>query len=94
MTYEFDIKIQKLNAEMTDDEYGEEAAEALDALRIRLRNRYKWISKMYQSGRTGGWWVIEDKTGGATKAKLVRIIGVVEDAKKAFIKHCERDYPR
>ncbi len=92
--YEFNIKLPPFDADMTDDDFEAEAKAAIGYLKTKLRDRYSWIGAMGQTGRSGGWLFIQDRTGGATKAKLRKIIETVTAAKKSFIKQMERLYPR
>lgn len=91
--YEFDIKMPKLHVDMTHDEFDAEAQDALIDLAYTLKGRYPWARHWYQTGRSGGWFAFVDEDGDATKAKLQVLIGIVEKAKKKFIKHLERTYP-
>ena len=92
--YEFDIKLPVFNADMTDAEFDLEARIAIRQFKEKLTDKYSWIGRVGQTGRSGGWLLIKDEQGKATKAKLQTIINMVTAAKKAFVKRLERDYPR
>ncbi len=91
--YEFDIKMPKLNVDMTNAEYENEAHDEIQWFKGELKTRYKWIGRIEQTGRSGGWLMVQDVKGGATKAKLQAIIRMVESAMKRFIKRLEEEYP-
>jgi hypothetical protein len=92
--YEFNIKLPPFKANMSEEDFEAEAKAALAYLKSKLRERYSWIGAMGQTGRSGGWFFIQDRTGGATKAKLRKIIEIVTSEKRAFVKQMERLYPR
>jgi len=92
--YEFNIKLPPFDAEITNDDFEAEVKAAIGYLKYKFRSRYSWIGAMGQTGRSGGWLFIQDRTGGATKAKLGKIIDIITAEKKSFIKRMERLYPR
>lgn len=91
--YEFDIKMPKIRANITENEFEDEAEKALDILADDLRARYTWIGQICRAGRSGGWLSVEDKKGLATREKLRNMIEMVTKAKRAFIAHIEKEYP-
>jgi hypothetical protein len=92
--YEFEIKLQKIyHVDMTNDELDMESQDSLDDFKRMLKARYKWITDIYQTGRSGGWLAIKDGKGGATKAKLKTIAKLVDQAQAAFIKDLQHRYP-
>lgn len=92
--YEFEIKLQKIShVDMTNEELEFESRDALEDFSRELKKRYKWIGEIYQTGRSGGWLAVEDKKGGATKAKIKTIIGLVDKAQADFVKYLQAEYP-
>ncbi len=91
--YEFDIKMPKLNVDMTNAEFDRESDDALNDLAGYIKAKHKWIGRIHRAGRSGGWMSVEDKKGGATEAKLKKIIKDVELEKRAFGRRLEREYP-
>ena len=92
--YEFEIKIQKIyHVDMTDAELDMESQDSIEDFKRMLRARYKWITDIYQTGRSGGWLAIKDGKGGATVAKLKTIAKLVDKAQEDFVKYLQRTYP-
>lgn len=92
--YEFEIKIQKIyHVDMTDAELEMESRDSIEDFERMLKARYKWITKIYQTGRSGGWLAIVDGKGGATPAKLKTIAKLVDQAQAAFVKDLQHRYP-
>jgi len=91
--YEFDIKMPPLHVEMTDEEFTNEADQALDVLAQELRRRYTWIGRVGRAGRSGGWLAVEDTRGLATFAKLNNVTDMVAKAKSDFVDYIETYYP-
>ncbi len=91
--YEFEIKIQKLHdVDMTDEELERESQTAIRDFARELKNRYSWIGKIYQTGRSGGWLAVQDIDGGGTWSKIQAIIRLVDKAQEKFVKYIEKKY--
>lgn len=92
--YEFEIKLQKISGvDMTNDDLMMESEDSIDDFKRMLKSRYKWITQIYQTGRSGGWLCVVDGKGGATEAKLKTIAGLVDKAQKNFVKFLQSNYP-
>jgi hypothetical protein len=93
VVYEFDIKMPPLDCDITEGAFERESGQAFGELADLLGSKYKWIGSIRRSGRSGGWLAITDKKGGATVARLKKIIEDVELEKRAFARYLERKYP-
>ncbi len=92
--YEFDIKLPKIDGvDISNDDFEIEAMDSIQDFVRELKRRYSWIGNVYQTGRSGGWLAIEDKTGGATKAKTRKINDLVREAKDNFVRYIKDEYP-
>lgn len=94
VVYEFEIKLQKIyNVDMTDGELLMESEDSIEDFERMLKARYKWITEVYQTGRSGGWLAVKDGKGGATKGKLKTIAKLVDQAQKDFVRYLQEEYP-
>lgn len=94
VVYEFEIKLQKIHhVDMTNAELDMESQDSLEDFKRLLKKRYKWITEIHQTGRSGGWLAIKDGKGGATKSKLKTIASLIDQAQDDFIKDLQRRYP-
>jgi hypothetical protein len=92
--YEFNIKLYRVESNASELEWEEDSRMALEEFEYDLREKYPWIGRMYQTGRSGGWLAVEDPNGKMTKATLKSISKRVEAAKRQFVKDMEQAYPR
>lgn len=93
--YEFNIKLPLMRGvDCTDKEFSEAARESIEIFVRQLKQRYTWIGRVYQTGRSAGWLAIEDKKGLATEAKLKTIQKMVNRALDQFVRYMEEAYPR
>jgi hypothetical protein len=91
--YEFNVKMYHLRGvNITDDELEIDVNDALDSFADQLRKRYKWIGRVYLTGRSGGWLAIEDRTGKARKATLEKIDDTVNQAVRDFQSWLRKQY--
>jgi hypothetical protein len=94
VVYEFEIKLQKIShVDMTNAELEMESAASIEDFEDMLASRYKWITEIYQTGRSGGWLAIKDGKGGATKGKLKTIAKLVDQAQEDFVRYLQEEYP-
>lgn len=94
IVYEFEIKLQKIyGVDMTDGDLEIESQDSIDDFKRLLKARYKWITDVYQTGRSGGWLAVKDGKGGATKAKLKTIAKLVDQAQEDFVRYLQEEYP-
>jgi hypothetical protein len=94
IVYEFEIKLQKIfHVDMTNAELEMESQNSIEDFERMLKARYKWITQIHQTGRSGGWLAIKDGKGGATKSKLKTIGKLVDKAQEDFVKYLQRTYP-
>jgi len=92
--YEFNIKLRQVWSAASEYDWDDEVRAALEDLEDELRKKYPWIGSVYVTGRSGGWFAIEDPRGKMTKAKVDAIAAMVGTAKRHFVKHMEATYPR
>jgi len=92
--YEFNVKLYRVQSSATEEEWEQDRVLAVEEFETELRNRYPWIGEMYMTGRSAGWFAIEDPKGKMTKKTLETISGLVEAAKRRFVKDMEQAYPR
>jgi len=92
--YEFYIKVYgPVNApKLTTEGWEIEADFAMEEFADKLRKRYKWVGEVYFAGRSNGWLAIQDKDGKAKEKTLQTIMGLVDEAKKRFIKRMEKEF--
>jgi len=92
--YEFNVKLYRIQSSATEEEWEQDRVLAVEEFETELRNKYPWIGEMYMTGRSAGWFAIEDPEGKMTKKTLEAISGLVEAAKRRFVKDMEEIYPR
>ena len=97
-TYSFNVKIyQKVEADFDGDSWDTwnwEAELAVEKFARMLKRRYKWVGKVYLTGRSGGWLAIENVNGETRQSTLETISELVKVGKKRFIARIEKKYPR
>ncbi len=92
--YEFEIKVPKITGvNMTNDEFEMEARDSLEDFVADLKRRYKWIGKVYQTGRSGGWLAIEDPNGKATVSSTRAINERIKKEMGYFVDNLKSAYP-
>lgn len=84
--YEFNIKLSSRirGVNCSDEQLEADAEAALEELEHELRQKFRWIGRVYREGRSGGWLAIEDKTGGASEGALEIIEELVDTARERF----------
>jgi len=92
--YEFNVKLRHVRSQAPQNVWDQDVEMAIDELKQELKKRYPWIGEMYMTGRSGGWFAVEDPQGKMTKAKLDTIAKHVERRKRGFVKYMEQEYPR
>ncbi len=94
VTYEFNVKIQRIESSATQEQWDCEVESSREAFEEYLRRRWPWIGGIYFSGRSGGWLSIEDPSGRMTGRTLIAMQKQVGAALKAFKAHMVKEYPR
>jgi hypothetical protein len=92
--YEFNVKLGRVEADVSDDVWEQEIWVALDQFKQELKRKYPWIGNMYMTGRGPGWLAIEDPKGKMTKGTLEAIAKRVGAGRRQFIMGMEQAYPR
>lgn len=92
--YEFNVKLYRVNSDAPEEIWEQDMQAARSELERTLRKKYPWIGPTYFTGRSGGWFAIEDPQGKMTKRALAEIASLVESAKKQFVADMESTYPR
>ncbi len=84
--YEFNVKLSMKvrGVQVEDMTLGEDTERAIEELADELRSKFRWVGRVYRTGRSGGWLAIEDKTGGATESALEVIGEMVDAARERF----------
>lgn len=92
--YEFNVKLGRVEADISDREWEDELSMAQEELRTGLKNKYPWIGETHMAGRSGGWLAVEDPTGKMTKKRLEEMAKYVEAARQRFVSDIEQTHPR
>ena len=92
-TYEFYVKIYTpVDApNLTQDGWDIEVDLAVQIFTDKLKKRYKWVSDVYLTGRSGGWLAIE-ATRPIRESVLWTVMELVDKEKKKFIKYLEKEF--
>jgi hypothetical protein len=90
--YEFNVKLPKLDVELSDDEFYVETDLAVRAFADTLRDKYDWVGEVYQTGRSGGWLAVQDRQGKARERSLRQISELVQTELKKFVDYLTEEY--
>lgn len=91
--YEFNIKMPRMNVDVSEEDYEDDARTSLREFKDKLRKKYPRVGEIYQTGRSGGWLAVQDPRGKMTKATLKSMVEFVKAAKRQFIRDMEQAWP-
>ena len=94
VTYEFNVKIMKLNCEADFIDWDCERQAAYADFELVLSKKYPFFELAGFTGRSGGWLALIDQKGRMTEARLKTIQKMVDKALKEFKQRMIREYPR
>ncbi len=92
--YEFNVKLGRVEATCSQDQWDQDVATSLDEFVQLLKKKYPWVGDVYLTGRSGGWLAVQDPKGKMTKVTLASMAKLVEAARRQFIKDMEQCWPR
>jgi hypothetical protein len=94
LTYEFNVKIQKIDCEADFVDWDIDRQMAYQDFEEVLRRKYPFFTLEGFTGRSGGWLAIQDPQGRMTEKRLETIQKMVGAALKQFKKDMIAAYPR